>query len=102
VAERREYQFEWDPAKAEKNAKAHGITFEQAATVFLDSSLLSQLDEEHNEEERWGSLGLDRAARLLVDCHTFRRVTEESAATRIISARKSSRCEAKQYEKREQ
>ena len=62
-----EYQFEWDPAKAERNAKSHGVTFEQAATVFLDANLLSQLDDEHDEvEERWVSLGLDKSARLLL------------------------------------
>lgn len=64
VAERFEYRFDWHPTKATKNAKDHGVTFEQAATVFLDAGLLSQLDEDHGEdEERWLSLGLDKAAR---------------------------------------
>jgi hypothetical protein len=67
-----EYRFEWDPIKAGRNAKEHGVTFEQAATVFVDARLLSQLDEEHGEEEeRWVSLGLDKSARLLVVCHTI-------------------------------
>jgi hypothetical protein len=101
MAERFEYQFEWDPAKAERNAKEHGVTFEQAATVFLDANLLSQIDEEHGEgEERWVSLGLDKSARLLVVCHTYRRVTGENASIRIISARKTVRREAKEYERR--
>jgi uncharacterized DUF497 family protein len=39
VATRFEYQFEWDPVKAEKNVKDHGVTFEQAATVFLDANI---------------------------------------------------------------
>jgi uncharacterized DUF497 family protein len=74
VREQFEYRFEWDPIKAVKNARDHGVTFEQAATVFLDAKLLSQIDEDHgDDEERWVSLGLDRSARLLVVCHTFPR-----------------------------
>ena len=87
--------------KADKNAKDHGVTFEQAGTVFLDANLLSQLDEEHDDdEERWVSLGLDKSARLLVVCHTFREVTERSASIRIISARKATRRETKEYDRR--
>lgn len=99
MAERFEYRFEWDPIKAARNAKDHGVTFEQAATVFLDAGLLSQIDHEHDEdEERWLSLGLDRSARLLVVSHTYRDVTARSAAIRIISARKAARHETKDYE----
>ena len=101
MAEQFEYRFEWDPVKAEKNAKEHDVTFEQAATVFLDPRLLSQLDEEHSEEEeRWVSLGLDKSARLLLVCHTIREITERSASIRIFSARKTTRRESKEYEKR--
>jgi uncharacterized protein len=101
VAQQFEYRFEWDPAKAERNTKDHSVTFEQAATVFLDASLLSQLDEEHgDEEERWISLGLDKSARFLVVCHTFRQINEQSATIRIYSARKATRRESKHYEKR--
>jgi len=101
VAEQFEYRFEWDPIKADKNAKDHGVTFEQAGTVFLDANLLSRLDEEHDDdEERWVSLGLDKSARLLVVCHTFREVTERSASIRIISARKATRRETKEYDRR--
>ena len=46
MAARFEYRFEWDPIKAARNAKDHGVTFEQAATVFRDARLLSQIDEE--------------------------------------------------------
>jgi hypothetical protein len=78
-----------------------GVTFEQAATVLLDSRMLSQIDEEHeDDEERWLGLGLDRSARLLVVCHTYRDETPRSATIRIISARKATRREAKDYEKR--
>lgn len=96
-----EYRFEWDPIKAERNANDHGVTFEQAATVFLDATLLSQVDDEHSdEEERWVSLGLDRSTRLLVVCHTYREITDRSASIRIFSARKATRREGKDYEKR--
>ena len=81
--------------------KPANLTFEQAATVFLDAGLASQLDEQHgDEEERWVSLGLDRSTRLLVVCHTYREITERSASIRIFSARKATRRESKDYEKR--
>ena len=100
MAEQFEYRFEWDPVKAERSAKDHGVTFEHAATIFLDARLLSQLDDEHGEEEeRWVSLGLDRSTRLLLVCHTYREITERSASIRIFSARKATRRESKDYEK---
>ena len=86
MAERFEYRFDWDPTKAATNAKDHGVTFEQAATVFLDERLLSQLDEDHGaDEERWLSLGLDKAARLRVVSHTYRDVTPRHATPRYDS-----------------
>jgi hypothetical protein len=101
VANRFEYKFEWDPVKAEKNWKDHGVTFEQAATVFLDAKLLSRLDDEHgDDEERWVSLGIDKSARLLVVCHTHREIKQRNATIRIFSARKSTRRETTEYEKR--
>lgn len=99
MAESFEYRFEWDPEKARRNARDHRVTFEQAATVFLDPRLLSLLDEEHGEEARWVSLGLDQLRRLLVVCHTFREVTEQSASIRIFSARKATKNELKEYER---
>ena len=101
MAEPFEYRFEWDPVKADRNARDHNVSFDQAATVFLDPGLLSQLDEEHGkQEERWVSLGLDRSRRLLVVCHTYREITERSATTRIFSARKATRQESNDYGKR--
>ena len=93
-----QYQFEWDPVKARQNVKKHGVTFERAATIFLDSQTLSEFDEKHTRrEDRWVTLGLDRTGILLVVCHTYREVTATSAWIRIISARKATRNEAKQY-----
>ncbi|MBF0500217.1 MAG: BrnT family toxin [Candidatus Riflebacteria bacterium] len=93
------YEFEWDPSKARKNLKKHGVPFERAATIFLDSSALSELDEEHSqEEERWLTLGLDKTGILLVVSHTYMGKNGAKALIRLISARKATKTEAKQYE----
>ena len=99
-----EYRFEWDPGKALRNARAHGVSFERASTVFLDPRALSVFDAEHSEnEERWVTLGLDRAGVLLVVCHAFRAKKESardtSAKVRLISARRADRRETAQYGK---
>jgi len=96
-----QYQYEWDTIKARQNARQHRVTFERAATVFLDRNGLSLFDEEHSQDkERWITLGLDRTGILLVVCHTYREEAETSARIRIISARKATRNEAKQYERK--
>jgi uncharacterized protein len=54
------YDFHWDPAKAPYNARKHGVTFDQAATVFLDNLALTVFDEANSQnEERWFTLGFD-------------------------------------------
>jgi uncharacterized DUF497 family protein len=96
-----QYQFEWDPAKARQNARKHRITFERGATVFLDPNALSLFDEQHSEdEERWITLGLDHTAALLVICHTYHEETENSARVRLISVRKATKNETKQYQRK--
>lgn len=96
-----QYQFEWDPIKARSNLKKHGIAFERAATVFLDPEALSMFDEEHSQtEDRWITLGSDRAGTFLVVSHTYREETETSARIRLISARKATKNETKQYERK--
>lgn len=93
-----QYQFEWDPTKAQQNTKRHRVTFERGATVFLDPNALSLFDEEHSQDEdRWITLGLDRTGTLLVVCHTYREESEASARIRIISTRRATKNEAKQY-----
>jgi uncharacterized DUF497 family protein len=82
--------------------REHGVSFERAATVFLDPGTMSIFDDEHSEEEeRWITLGLDRAGALLAVCHTFREENEAvrgaSAKIRIISARRADREETAQY-----
>jgi len=98
VAEPFEYQFEWDVRKARTNLKQHGIAFERAATIFLDPRALSEFDSEHSKtEDRWISMGLDQSGVLLVVCHTYREEKGSSARIHIISARKATKNEIKQY-----
>jgi len=92
------YQFEWNPKKAKKNLKEHGIAFERAATVFLDAAALSIYDEEHSEsEDRWITLGIDRNGTLLIVSHTYRAESESGARIRVISAFKPTKKEAREY-----
>lgn len=100
MAKRFQYEFEWDPAKAQENVRKHRVAFERAATIFLDPEALSEFDEESVAEDRWITLGLDRTGVLLAVCHTFREETEASARIRLISARKPTKNEAKQYERK--
>jgi uncharacterized DUF497 family protein len=101
VAKRFQYEFEWDPVKARQNLRKHQVAFERAATIFLDPDALSEFDEEESiDEDRWITLGLDRTGVLLVVFHTYREETEASARIRLISARKPTKNEARQYERK--
>ena len=92
------YEFEWDPLKARSNRRKHGVSFEEAATVFLDPRALSVYDEEHSSrEDRWITLGLSSAGRLLTLCHTFREIQRRACGVRIISSRKATTRETSQY-----
>ena len=94
------YDFDWDRRKAKVNTRKHGVTFEQAVTIFRDPNLLSIPDDEHSgDEERWITMGLDESGRLLVISHKFELVREISARVRIISARKATTREKRRYEK---
>lgn len=86
-------QFEWDPEKAEKNLKKHGVSFEEASTIFYDPQFISFLDEEHSaDEERQITIGLSAKSKLLMVAHT-----ERGKRIRIISARKATKNEEKFY-----
>jgi uncharacterized DUF497 family protein len=66
------YDFQWDPGKALSNASKHGVTFDQAASVFLDALALTVYDEANSQnEERWFTLGHDAGGRLLAVAHTY-------------------------------
>ena len=87
-------QFEWDPQKATTNLRKHGVSFDEAATVFEDNLSLTGDDPDHSaDEERLITFGVSSAERLLVVCHT-----ERSEGIRIISARLATRSERKWYE----
>ena len=95
-----QYDFDWDPKKARGNLRKHKVSFERAASVFRDPNLLSIPDEEHSRsEERWITIGLDGNAVLLVLSYKFMSLDDESSRIRIISARKATKAETKQYEK---
>lgn len=88
-------KFEWDENKNEINKKKHKISFEEAKTVFYDEEALLIVDPEHSqEEERFIILGLSKKANLLVVCHCYR---ASETVIRIISARKATKNETKQY-----
>lgn len=100
MAERFVYRFAWDPEKAAVNRGKHGVTFEQAATVFRDPLALSLYDEEHSETEaRWLTLGEDESGALLVVSHTFEELSDDEALVRVISAREATTHERAQYER---
>lgn len=93
------YDFDWDPRKAKANARKHQISFERATSIFRDPHLLSIPDEEHSEsEERWITIGSDENDILLVLVHTFEKIFSNTARIRIISARKATKKEMKNYE----
>lgn len=92
------YEFDWDPVKERKNVRNRRLSFRQAATVFRDPNQLTLFDEVHSdEEERWVTIGLDGAGLLRVVVHTFEQVAEDLCHLRIISARKATSDEERQY-----
>ena len=88
-------QFEWDENKNESNKKKHKVSFEEAKTVFYDPAALLIHDPDHYEdEERFIIMGVSQILRILVVCHCYRSSDE---VIRIISDRKATRDEKKQY-----
>jgi hypothetical protein len=86
--------FEWDPNKAKENLEIHGVSFDEAGTAFRDTLSLAIYDPLHSEEEdRFVLLGNSYKDRILVVVHTVR-----GDNIRLISARKASKKERKQYE----
>jgi len=90
--------FEWEPQKAKSNLKKHGVSFEEASTAFQDTLSLTIDDPLHSiDEERVVLIGMSNKNRLLVVVHT-----ERGDNIRIISARKATKEERKNYESNEQ
>ena len=91
----REVRFEWDEKKDSLNKRKHGVAFTEAQTAFADEKGLLLDDPDHSDrEDRFILLGLRSNLRLLVISHTY---LKDDATIRIISARKASRSEQKQY-----
>ena len=91
-------RFEWDARKNTGNKRKHGVSFEEAATVFLDENALLIPDPDHSDEEdRFILLGVSAGLRTIVVCHCYR---ESDEVIRIISARKANRSERRQYSER--
>ena len=86
--------FEWDPSKARRNIETHGVSFDEASTTFKDTLSLTIHDPLHSDEEdRFILIGNSIKNRLLVVVHA-----ESGNKIRIISARKATKKERKQYE----
>ncbi len=92
-----EIRFEWDPRKARSNHQKHGVSFEEAESVFYDEQALFLEDPQPEKaEERFVLLGLSSALRVLAVVHALR----DHDTIRIISARKATRREERQYRSR--
>ena len=87
-------EFEWDPNKAASNLRKHGVRFAEAVAV-LEDLAARRMPDEDSHEERFVALGMDALGRILVVIYAVR-----DARIRIISARKATRRERSQYERR--
>ncbi|HVH69699.1 MAG TPA: BrnT family toxin [Candidatus Dormibacteraeota bacterium] len=95
----RVFQFEWDEAKADTNARKHGVTFELASTVFYDPTLLTVADVEHSEtEERWFSVGTASNGAVLAAVYLWSDADPAAIKIRLISARRATQAESAQYQ----
>ncbi|HEY5376514.1 MAG TPA: BrnT family toxin [Polyangiaceae bacterium] len=91
-------RFEWDDRKNRSNRQKHGVSFEEAQTVFLDDAALLIDDPDHSDDEhRFVLLGLSSSLRTLVACHCYRK---SGSIIRIITARKADRSERSLYSQR--
>ena len=88
-------QFEWDPAKARANVRKHGVSFEEASSIFGDALAYTFADPDHSVREgRWLTFGLSDRGRILLVSHVDR-----DDRVRIVSAREATKHERKIYEK---
>ncbi len=88
-------KFNWDKTKSSLNKKKHGVSFDEAVTVFYDDDALEFYDPDHSEDEdRFFMVGLSFRARVLLVSHCVR---ESGSLIRIISARKATKQEAHKY-----
>ncbi len=87
--------FDWDENKNQKNQVKHGISFDEAKTVFWDDNAILFDDVEHSkEEDRFILLGMSNESNVCIVCHCYR---ESDSIIRIISARKATKKEEERY-----
>ncbi|AHZ84628.1 hypothetical protein Bb109J_c1938 [Bdellovibrio bacteriovorus] len=86
--------FQWDDKKSESNRKKHGVTFEEASTIFLGPYL--EVADDSSDEERFKAIGISRKSKVLVVVYCYR----EEDKIRIISARKATKHEKENYEEK--
>lgn len=90
-------KFEWDPEKEKANKRKHGFTFTEACYVFSDRYALTIFDPDHSkDEDRWITIGQGLVSKTLTVVHTYR-LTKDGESVRIISARKATEVESRQY-----
>lgn len=88
-------RFEWDEDKDRENRRKHGVSFEEARTVFYDEDAVEFYDDEHSDwEDRFLLLGVSSRLRMLMVCHCLR---EDGHVIRVVSARKATAAERKHY-----
>lgn len=90
-------EFDWDAPKAARNIGKHGITFEEASTIFLDRLILTVPDPDSFDEERWITIGQSSKGRLLLVIHTWNERDPGRASARLISARRPTKAETRHY-----
>jgi len=89
--------FEWDKRKASINLKKHGVSFDEAKSVFYDENGLHMPDPEHSrDEDRFVLIGMSQRIRMVVVCHCYRK---NDSIIRLISARKATKQERSSYER---
>jgi uncharacterized protein len=88
-------RFEWDEKKSRENKRRHGVSFEEAQTVFFDENAIRYCDPDHSQDEdRFIMLGMSIRLGVLVVCHCYR---SDDKVIRIISARKADQKEEAAY-----
>ena len=95
-----DYNFIWDPAKARRNVKKHGVTFELATAIFEDPMALTiyDVDNSDNDDDRWITLGRISGQHYLSVIHTYHDQHNDAVTIRLISARPATKHEIKDYE----
>jgi len=90
-----ELRFEWDGPKDRANIRKHGVSFEEARTVFYDENAIQFFDPDHSDDEdRFILVGLSFKPRVLIVCHCFR---ESETVVRLVSARRADQEEEQEY-----